>query len=427
LKTGHSRRAVLVSLLLIGVMGSVAVACGEGDGGEGRALKIGVPLALTGPIAEQAQEMVDGYELYLDQNDGQLGGVDTEIAVEDTEADPNMVVAKTRKLIENDQVDFIGGGALALEALAISDVLQSGDTAYVSPVASADDLTQRELEPWFVRPNMTSSQPNIAFGEYARDELDYQRIAIVAQDYAYGWESAGGFQFGFEAAGGEITEKVFVPLEATDYAPFVRRIPKDVDAVYAMIVGANVPRFVNAYADFGFQDIPLLGGPDMADEDALKVLDDDAVGMTTVHEYSAELPEAEQFVADWEEAYGDTPSYWGEATYTAARFMDEAITNIQDDEGIDAGEVPDWIKDNPEDFVAAVAAVELSDAPRGDGTVTIDDYNNAVTDMYVFETVSRGGKLGKDVKATLEDVNQFGGRDPEEFLEMPVFSRDFPE
>lgn len=65
----------------------------------GPTLKIGVPIALTGPIAEQAQEMVHGYQFYLNQHGNKLGGVPAKIYVEDTQADPAMVIAKTRKLL----------------------------------------------------------------------------------------------------------------------------------------------------------------------------------------------------------------------------------------------------------------------------------------------------------------------------------------
>ena len=67
----------------------------------------------------------------------------------------------------------------------------------------------------------------------------------------------------------------------------------------------------------------------MADEDALHAAGKDAVGITFVHEYSAQLPMAatQQFVKDWKQAYnGQIPSYWGESTYTMAQWIDKAIS-----------------------------------------------------------------------------------------------------
>jgi branched-chain amino acid transport system substrate-binding protein len=60
--------------LLVMTLVAAGVATGKSQA-TGRELKIGVPLALTGPIAAQATEMVNGYKLYLKQHGGKLGGV----------------------------------------------------------------------------------------------------------------------------------------------------------------------------------------------------------------------------------------------------------------------------------------------------------------------------------------------------------------
>jgi branched-chain amino acid transport system substrate-binding protein len=418
-------RAGIRLLSLMTAMVMVGTACSGsvvGGGGEEETLKIGVPLALTGPIAAQAEEMVNGYNLYLKQNDGELGGVPTDLLFEDTEADPNAVIAKTRKLIQQDEVHMIGGGALALESLAIIDVVDRANMAFVTPISSADDLTQRQLRPIFARPNMTSSQPNLVLGEWAYNEMDLRRVAVIAQDYAYGWESAGGFQFAFEESGGDVTQKVWVPLDATDMAPFVRQLKTDqVDAVFAMLIGAFVPRFVKTYTDLGLQDeTPLIGGPDMIDEDALRAMGDEEVGLIGVHEYAASLPEAQEFVKAYREEYDAVPSYWAEGPYIVAHWLDETITQVIEEEGVSAGEMPGWIRDNPEDFIDIFASVQI-ESPHG--PLSIDDYHNVVTDMHIFEVTAPDTK---EVLATVPNASQFWKLSPEEFLENPVFSREFP-
>ena len=391
--------------------------------GEQEVLKIGAPLALTGPIAAQAEEMVNGYNLYLDQTGGTLGGVPVEVLIEDTEADPNTVIAKTRKLIEQDQVHLIGGGALAFESLAIIDVADQNNMAFITPMSSADDLTQRQLKPIFARPNMTSSQPNLAFGQWVFDNLGYQNIAIVAQDYAYGWESAGGFQFSFERAGGDIVQKIWVPLDATDVTSYVSQIDiENVDAVYIMLIGAFVPRFVKTYVDFGLpEQAPLIGGPDTADEDALRAMGDEEIGIVSAHEYAASLPTAAEFVGAYEAAYGAIPSYWGESTYVLAQWLDATIQGLVDNDGMAPEEIPTWIRENPEDFITAFAETEI-DSPHGH--LALDEYHNVVTDVHIFEVTAPDTKTVLD---TIPAVSQFWDVPPDEFLANPVFSRDFPE
>lgn len=389
-------------------------------------LKIGVPLELTGPIAEEAEEMVHGWDLYLRQHGNQLGGAPVKLFIDDIQATPPVAIAKARKEIESDEVHFIAGAGLALDAYAIIEVSAPRQIAYITSIAASDDLTQRKLVPTFARANMTSSQPNLYFGQWVFENLHYRRVAMILQDYAYGWESGGGFQYAFEKAGGKVVQKLYAPLSTTDYTPFVNQLDKSVDAVYAMLVGSNVPRFEKTYNQLGLGGkIPLLGGPDMADEDALHAAGKDAVGITFVHEYSAQLPmpTTQQFVKDWKQAYnGQIPSYWGESTYTMAQWIDKAITEHRTKTGMSADAVPGWIRQQPKEFIDAVVATKLDQTPRG--PLRMDAYHNTINTLYIMRVDAPDHV---NVLATIPDASQFWIEKPEEFLKHPVFSRAFPE
>src|SRR5207245_5420391 len=112
-------------------------------------------------------------------------------------------------------------------------------TPTVSCTPAAEDLTQRKPNPWFVRSAASSGQPNHAVGEYAAKTLGYKRVAIIADDFAYGHETAAGFQRVFEDAGGKVVQKLWSPLAVPDYGTYIAQIKKDVDAVYAGFAGAN--------------------------------------------------------------------------------------------------------------------------------------------------------------------------------------------
>ncbi len=419
-----TRRAAALVATAATVIGLAA--CGStgssGGGGGGETLKVGVPLALTGPIAAQAKEMVNGYNLYLKEHGGKLGGVPTKLFFEDTQAEPASVIAKSRKLIRQDGVHLLGGGALALESLAAIDVAKANKIAYVTPISSADDLTQRKLSPLFARPNMTSSQPNLYLGDYAYKKMGLRKVAIIAQDYAYGWESAGGFQHAFQAAGGQVTKKIWVPLDATDLTPYVRQLPSDVDAVYAMLIGAFVPRFVKDFNDSPLKGkVDLIGGPDITDEDALRAMPgSDPVGIVTVHEYAQSLPSAKKFVDAYRAAYDNaTPSYWGESTYVTAAMIDAAIKR-RIDQGEKAEDIPGWIRDNPEEFIKDFVASKIV-SPHG--PLSMDDHHNARMTLYVFRVDKPGSK---EILETIPNASQFWTESPEEFLAHPVFSRSYP-
>ncbi len=70
----------------------------------------------------------------------------------------------------------------------------------------------------------TAPQVTYPLGDYAAKTLGYKRMAIVAEDFTYGYEGAGGFQLAFEAAGGKIVQKLWPPLNAPEYAPYLAQI-----------------------------------------------------------------------------------------------------------------------------------------------------------------------------------------------------------
>jgi branched-chain amino acid transport system substrate-binding protein len=383
---------------------------------QAQTLKVGLPVPLTGFVAESARQMVEGFKLYLEQHGNKLGGHPVDLIVEDTEAKPEVALTKMHKLAENDKVNFVVGYLLAFEGYAVRDYVNEHKVPLFLPIVAADDLTQRQRSPYIVRMIWTSSQPNHPFGEYAFKKLGYKKIATVGQDYAFGWESVGGFHRTFEASGGQITQKLWVPLDAGDHGPYVSQIRLDVDAVFALLVGSNIPKFIKTYQDFGLKDkIPLIGADILTDEDVLQHMGDEAKGILTTHTYAATLkrPENEKFVAAYRAKYKADPSYYAEAMYTAALWLDRAIAKS-------------GVTNDPLRLIDAVKAVDLTDAPRG--PLKLDSYNNPIETVYIRKVVEKadGSGLDNEVIDQISNVSQFWNIDPKTYLAGPLYSRDVP-
>src|SRR2546428_5145660 len=102
---------------------------------------------------------------------------------------------------------------------------------------AGDDMTQRKPAKWVVRTGFSSSQSHHPFGEWAATQLKYKRVAAVAAGYALGRGSLGGFQKTFEDAGGQIVQKLRVPLNTTDFAPLIAPIRPATGAVWVLFAG----------------------------------------------------------------------------------------------------------------------------------------------------------------------------------------------
>jgi branched-chain amino acid transport system substrate-binding protein len=405
---GHKFALAAAAATVAGFFGSTAPAGAE-------TVKVGLPVPLTGFVAESAKDMVDGFQLYLTENDNKLGGLDVDLKIEDTEASPQNALTKMRKMVENDHVNLVVGYLLAPEGLAVRDYVNDNKVPLFLPIVAADDLTQRNGSPYIVRMIWTSSLPNHPFGQYVYDKLGYKKIVTVAQDYAFGWENVGGFQTTFEAAGGKIIDKIWVPLDAADYASFVTNIPRDADAVYALLVGSHIQGFLKAYQDYGLKDtIPIIGGNILTDEDVLRSMQDEALGIITSHTYAASLDRAQnqKFVEAFRKAYNRDPSYYAEGMYSAAMWLDQALAKT-------------GLPKDPLDLINAVKSIELTDAPRG--PLKLDDHNSTIETVYIRNTVNNeSGGMSNQVIDKFDNVSQFWTFTPEEYMARPPYSRDYP-
>src|SRR2546421_2138855 len=202
-------------------------------------IRIGFLTVRTGPLAAGGKQMEQGIQLFLKERNNRIAGRKVELIIADTGGNPAGARTKTQELVERNKVHVVIGPLAAFEALAIDDYVRQTRTPTVSCSAAAEDLTQRKPNPWFVRTVGSSAQSNHALGEYAAKTLGYKRVAIIADDFAYGHETAAGFQRVFEDHGGRVVQKLWPPLNVPDYGSYIAHIKPNVDAVYAVFARAN--------------------------------------------------------------------------------------------------------------------------------------------------------------------------------------------
>ena len=254
-----------------------------------------------------------------------------DLIVEDDEAIPAVGLTKARKLVERDEVHVMAGALLSSTGYALAPYITSMKIPMVYPVVSADDLTQRRRSEWIVRTGWSGSQPNHAFGEYAYRTLGIRSVVTIALDYAFGWESVGGFERTFVAQGGRIRQKIWVPISVHDFAPYLAQIPSDVDAVYALLLGRSALQFMRQYQEFGLKGrVRLIGGGTTTDEHVLPFMGDEALGTVTALHYSAALdtPANKAFAETYRARYKKVPSYYSESMYTGGKWLVAAINAI---------------------------------------------------------------------------------------------------
>ena len=402
---GALRPLGVLSLLVIGLGPAQA----EGP------IKIGFLSPLSGAIAQAGKDMYSGCELFWKESGWQIAGRKLEVVLEDDEGQPAMAVTKFRKLVENDKVHLVAGVILSNVAYALVPQIESQGIPTIYPINSAEDLTQRKRPKWLIRTGFSAGGNMHPFGEYAAKVLGYKKVVTIGLDYAFGWETVSGFQQTFEDNGGQVIQKLWVPLNVQDYGPYLAQVKRDADAVFVVALGRWTLLFAQQYAASGLRGrIPLIAGGTYTDEHILPQLGDESVGVISAHHYSASLdtPANRRFRAAFEKAYNRLPSFYSENCYTGARVISEAVKAI-------GGNVEDRAA-----FMAALRKVEITDAPRG--PIKLDAFGNPTQNIYIRKVERVGGALQNTVIYTYPAVGQFWKYDPQEFLRQPVYSRDFP-
>ncbi|MGQ0607928.1 MAG: ABC transporter substrate-binding protein [Chloroflexota bacterium] len=394
------------------VLGVTATAAAE-------ELRIGFLAPMTGIFAQVGRDMANGFQMYLDEVGSDFAGAKVKFILEDGQGKPPVNVLKAEKLIRQDKVHMLVGGLLASTGYALAPVSTREKTVYISPIAAADDLTQRDLGkyPYFVRPGWTSSQPSHPFGKWACEQ-GYKRIVTIGADYAFGYEVIGGFQKAFEDCGGKVIQKLWAPIGTKDFGPYIPTIKRDADAIFTLMVGPMSLQFPKQLAASGNKK-PVLGGGTSYDEFVLPSMGDEVIGHVSALQYSAALdtPKNIAFVKKYREKYGKVPSYYSESNYTTAQMLHEVMKQTK-------GKWP-----GPEEFVKLLSAVKL-DAVRG--PVSFDDMRNPVQNIYI-KKVTKTKMFGYDkdelwnvVIKTYPNVGQFWTYGKDAFLKQPVYSRDYP-
>lgn len=389
------------------------------DGEETGVIRIGYLAPTSSVAAESAQDMIDGWNMFWDQQGREVAGRSVEVLIEDSAGDPDVALNKARLLVEQRQVHMLVGTLFANEGLAVADYVEGTGTPTFFHIASADDLTQRERVPNVLRPaGWSSSQPHHPFGQWVGEETDCETAFTIGSDYAFGHEVVGGFVNTFTDTGGQIIDQIWNPIGETDFSSYLATIQAaGADCVFALQVGASATRFHQQWNDFGLVDqITLYGGEVLFDSSIIRGVDPPEYvegGMSVGHYAEGRDAAATQdFVEAYDAQFGKLPSYYAAASFTVAQWIAQALESV-------GGQVED-----SQAFLDAIRSVELEDSPLG--PMRLDEYGNPIQNIYVRQVEIRDdGRPWNTVVETFEAVSQFWTYDHDAFLAQPVYSRDY--
>jgi len=365
-------------------------------------LTIGALFTLSGADRMIGEAQLNTMRLWLDERDWHIGPYEIILDYRDDQGSVDLALTAVEELIEAG-ADLLFGAHLTSVGHGMSELAISAGIPYIISSVPNDNMTQRGRQELLIRTGGSASQFTHPFGYWAHIERGIQTVGIIAVDNTFGHESVAGFRRTFEEAGGTVLGyPVWVPAGTTDFVPFLEQIPAEADALFVQFYGEDARRVLEAIHDMDWEDTIILGGTTTTDELVLHSLDPE-ITSDIYSASSASAASVEPFAA----RLGIEPSAYALEAYIALDLLELAI--------LEAG----GFTDNFALFLQAVRAIEIETAK---GNITIDEWNSAVLDVQIRQVWSEG--INAPIY-TFSAVSQFWRYDPDEFMALPAYDRDF--
>jgi ABC-type branched-subunit amino acid transport system substrate-binding protein len=387
------------------------------------AIKVGVLATLEGTYTVLGEDGVRGFRTALGQFSDMAGGRPIEVIIGATDASPDSAVRAARKLVEQDGVDIIIGPLSGSEGIAVKNYAKTQpQVTFINGISGAQGTTFNEPADNFFRFNMDGAQWMAGLGNYVFNEKGWETVATIGEDYSFIYTQVYGFALEYCQAGGQITERFWVPLGTKDFGSIIAALPDDVDAIYLGLGGGDAVNFLNQYLQAG-GEANLIGGTIMVDG---TVLNSRGNAKDVLIGTPAAGPQADTwdneawqaYVKAYQDAFAPedrfpSPSLLATGYYNAAT----AAFTVLNDIGGDLSDGHAAFRDGLRNLVL--------DAPNGQ--ITLDDNRQAIGTNFVTEVVEgEDGNLVNSLVHTVPNVNQTMGMDPETFRAIGVPGREVP-
>jgi branched-chain amino acid transport system substrate-binding protein len=367
-------RLILRTIACVGVAGLASIAaCSGGSSGDGKTIRIGVDLPLSGDEGQAGIPTLNGVRFYIHQHPA-IQGFNVEVSARDDAVrgvhDAKQGAQNFSDLIADPQVMGIIGPFNASVARAAIPLANVAHLAVISPATSNVCLTRdpdlpaglnptraaigckaaglplpTDLRPTrtnnFFRLATTDDLQGPAAADYAFNTLHLLRVGVLSDREVFGQALAAGFRARFTRLGGLVVAyQDFTPSASLDLSSFFKQTKADGgQAVYFGGTTANQGCAIRAQmaAAFGASAaVPYLGGSGIAQDPAcVRAAGGNAAGIyatvpvADADQVAASQPAITAFKAQYRNAwdYGayTIPAYDATAVLYAA--LDRAITD----------------------------------------------------------------------------------------------------
>jgi len=393
-----------------GAFGSVEIAPGQ-------PLKIGSIQVISGDSASLGQDQVRAIELAIEDRGPELLGHPIELLSEDGECVAEGGQAAAQSLVADPQLVGVIGTSCSGEAVPAAQIFQDAGIVMISGSNTAPYLTKvggeegTDHQDIYFRTAHNDEIQGAAAAKFVYENLGVRRAASLHDGDPYTEGMATVFRQEFEELGGEIVLATAISKGDTDMRPVLTEVAASgAELLHFPIFEPEAPLIVEqSFEVEGLEDVALMAADGLltdtfvetpASAEPPPAPEGTDPGTYLSGPQTPEGPEYEQFLAAYEDAYGEAPiGSFHAQSYDAANILFDAIEQV-------AEEQPDGTVTI--DRQALVEAIGATSSFQGlTGNLTCDEFGDcADPTIQVFQRtpdVDTLDELKRNVLLTYEE------------------------
>lgn len=355
-------------------------------------IKVGVVMPMTGPFATNGKQTEAAIKAFVKAKGDIVAGKKVEFIIRDDRGAPETANRLTQELIVQDRVAILTGYGNTPSALSAASLSAKAKIPMVVSVAATSLIVDKS--PYIVRTSQSIPQIASIIGQWAPKSGAKTYVSLVS-DYGPGIDAEEWFAKTIEAKGGQVLQKLRVPMASPDFAPFLQKaVDAKPDALFVFVPSGVGGSFMKQYVERGLDKggMKLVAMSDLTDDDLLNDMGDAALGAITGGPYSAshDTPANKAFVATFKSVNaGMRPNIVAVSAWDALQLIYNAIEKTKGDTNGDA-------------LLAAMKGQSF-ESPRG--PISIDPQTrDIVQNIYMRKVERRDGELYNVEFETFPDV-----------------------
>lgn len=376
-----TRRTLCLSTAIL----SLAVLA-PGFSGEAKAdeapIKLGIVAPMSGPNARYGAFSMHGAELAVKEiNDaGGVNGHKIELYNADSQGTPVEGVSATRRLIDQDEVDFVIGDVSSSVTLAMQPVAEDAGVLLLNAASSNPKITYGAGVggfKWTYRNYPTDENRAYVVAKYAAEQRGFTKFAVLSVDSDYGRSAIEFTKKYLPEFKGEILSEDYYKEGEVDFRSVLAKI-RDGGAQAIIMYGLadTTPIVTRQMVELGLAGkVTLIGNGEFNTEKTIASAPSALEGAVEAAAWlpAWDSPESKAFVEKFTTTYSEAPNNHAYVHWDTVNLLAAAVR--------EAGSI---------DREAVRAALSKIKYKSPVGEVTFDDHNQARLPMILLQI--EGGK-----------------------------------